>query len=214
MTQQVSPSSRVGGELAPWHYKSTWDAAQKMFRNEGIWTFYSGLSPALLGLTHVAIQFPLYEFLRLKFTGLEMGQSSQKDGYGNTSKNWIGTSGASFISKICATCATYPHEILRTRLQTQQRMHPPDTPYQAESHGRLVRPPGGSSSDGMRNVLRYRGLVRTFNTILQEEGWRAFYNGMGTNLVRTVPAAMTTMIVFEASKTAFSRLQDQGQVIA
>lgn len=72
--------SQVGATAAkdartPWHYKSTIDAFRTMYRTEGIGSFYSGLAPALLGLTHVAIQFPLYEFFKLKFTGLEMGQN-------------------------------------------------------------------------------------------------------------------------------------------
>lgn len=44
---------------------------------------------------------------------------------------------------------------------------------------------------------RYRGIVRTFRTILKEEGWRAFYAGMGTNMMRAVPAATVTMLTYE-----------------
>jgi len=46
-------------------------------------------------------------------------------------------------------------------------------------------------------VPRYRGIVPTFKTILREEGWRAFYAGMGTNLFRAVPAATTTLVTYE-----------------
>ncbi|KAJ5215339.1 NAD+ transporter [Penicillium cinerascens] len=49
------------------------DAARKMYRIEGLRSFYSGLTPALLGLRHVAIQFPLYEYLRMAFTGYSIG---------------------------------------------------------------------------------------------------------------------------------------------
>ena len=72
LMSQVSRSASDGART-PWHYNNTWDAARKMLANEGIASFYSGLSPALLGLTHVAIQFPLYEYFKMKFTGLEMG---------------------------------------------------------------------------------------------------------------------------------------------
>jgi hypothetical protein len=65
---------------APWHYKSTLDAARKMYTTEGILSFYSGLTPALLGLTHVAVQFPAYEFFKMKFTGRPMGAMSGKKG--------------------------------------------------------------------------------------------------------------------------------------
>lgn len=48
-----------------------------------------------------------------------------------------------------------------------------------------------------QNQQKYRGIVRTFRTILKEEGWRAFYAGMGTNMMRAVPAATVTMLTYE-----------------
>ncbi|KAF2142453.1 uncharacterized protein K452DRAFT_297738 [Aplosporella prunicola CBS 121167] len=202
-------SSRASKDVrTPWHYNSTFDAARKMYRTEGLGSFYSGLGPALLGLTHVAIQFPLYEYFKTVFTGLEMGENSSED----NDVHWVGILGATFLSKICATSATYPHEVLRTRLQTQQRSLPANSPdhisFRSESHGHKRHPPGAASSDGMINMPRYRGLVRTCRTILKEEGWRAFYNGMGTNMVRAVPAAMTTMLTFEMLKKACFELRD------
>jgi solute carrier family 25 folate transporter 32 len=199
----------------PWQYRGTLDAARKMYRSEGLSVFYSGLGPALLGLSHVAIQFPLYEFLKQQFTGLEMGENhSETEG-----KNYIvGISLATFLSKICATCATYPHEVLRTRLQTQQRTHPSSSPEEISfrgglGHVNMSRGPGTASSDGMINIPRYQGMLRTIRTILKEEGWRAFYNGMGTNLIRAVPAAMTTMLTYESMKTAVHRLQLEGEKV-
>ncbi|KAJ9660258.1 hypothetical protein H2201_007004 [Coniosporium apollinis] len=206
-------SSRASEDARPpWHYKSTWDAARKMYAQEGILAFYSGLAPALLGLTHVAIQFPLYEFFKMQFTGLEMGESSAQ----SSDMHWGGILAATFLSKVCATSATYPHEVLRTRLQTQQRSlmhHSPDGIIHAgmAHHGHQTKPPGTASSDGMRNLPRYRGMLRTIRVILHEEGWRAFYNGMGTNMVRAVPAAMTTMVTFEMLKNACHRLQEEGR---
>ncbi len=209
-------SSRASDDIRPpWEYKSTLDAARKMYRNEGIGAFYSGLAPALLGLSHVAIQFPLYEYFKTKFTGLEMGKNSPVD----HNSHWLGILGATFLSKICATSATYPHEVIRTRLQTQQRSSPAHSPEGItfrggiDTHGRQPRPPGTASSDGMINVLRYRGIVRTCRVILHEEGWRAFYNGMGTNMIRAVPAAMTTMLTFEWCKGVIHRMRDEGNHI-
>jgi solute carrier family 25 folate transporter 32 len=193
----------------PWQYRGTWDAARKMYRAEGLQVFYSGLGPALLGLSHVAIQFPLYEFLKQQFTGLAMGENTTAE----ESKNYfVGISLATFISKVCATCATYPHEVLRTRLQTQQRTIPSASPEGISfrggfGHVHMTRGPGTASSDGMINIPRYKGMIRTIRTILQEEGWRAFYNGMGTNLLRAVPAAMTTMLTYESLKTVIHRTQ-------
>ncbi|EAT87715.2 hypothetical protein SNOG_05324 [Parastagonospora nodorum SN15] len=197
----------------PWHYKNTFDAFRKMYAKEGIASFYSGLSPALLGLTHVAIQFPLYEFLKMKFTGLEMGKTDAN----HEEVHWLGIAAATVLSKMAATSATYPHEVLRTRLQTQQRSLPSQShdhvSFQGGQHGigYQTRPPGTASSDGMINMPRYRGVVRTCSVILQEEGWRAFYNGMGTNMVRAIPAAVTTMMTFESLKIVHQKLKNEGR---
>jgi len=196
----------------PWQYKGTFDAFRKMYANEGIASFYSGLAPALLGLTHVAIQFPLYEYFKMKFTGLEMGQTAAQ----HEDVHWLGILGATILSKICATSATYPHEVLRTRLQTQQRSLPSHSHEEisfrgGHGHGHRTRPPGTASSDGMINLPRYRGVIKTFTAILQEEGWRAFYNGMGTNMVRAVPAAVTTMMTYESLRSWHQRSKYDGE---
>ncbi|OAL48685.1 mitochondrial folate transporter-like protein/carrier [Pyrenochaeta sp. DS3sAY3a] len=210
VSHRASPEHRP-----PWHYKNTFDAFRKMYTKEGIRSFYSGLTPALLGLTHVAIQFPLYEFLKMRFTGLEMGQADAK----SQEIHWFGIAAATVLSKICATSATYPHEVLRTRLQTQQRSLPSHShdhiSFQGGRHGigHQTRPPGTSSSDGMINAPRYRGIVNTCSVILHEEGWRAFYNGMGTNMVRAIPAAVTTMMTFEGLKLVHQRLKNEGKRI-
>jgi solute carrier family 25 folate transporter 32 len=199
----------------PWQYTGTFDAAYKMYRSEGFKVFYAGLGPAILGLSHVAIQFPLYEYFKEKFTGLAMGENSHSE---EESKNYfVGISAATFLSKVTATCATYPHEVLRTRLQTQQRSINPSHSHEEISfrgglgHGHMPRGPGTASSDGMINVPRYRGMVRTIRVMLAEEGWRAFYNGMGTNLLRAVPAAMTTMLTYESLKTVVHNMQMEGR---
>ena len=57
------------------------------------------------------------------------------------------------------------------------------------------------------NEMRYRGTVQTCKTILLEEGWRGFYAGLGTNLIRAVPSAMTTILTFEYLKKTMFQLQ-------
>lgn len=239
MSQASSNGPTTGGGRAPWHYRSTWDAANKMYATEGLVSFYSGLSPALLGLTHVAVQFPLYEYLKFQFTGLEMGEE-RNDGH----SQWLGISVATVISKICASTATYPHEVLRTRLQTQQRSiggngRAPSAsapcPLQGGSAGASYlsdhsRPPGSSPPSPPTTAApsssaqpsshnhpppetppRYNGILPTIRTILREEGWRAFYVGMGTNMIRAVPAAVTTILTYESVVGKIKRLQSDGQ---
>lgn len=184
--QSSSEGKRVG-----FYYKSTWDAAKQMYRAEGVRSFYSGLTPAMLGLTHVAIQFPLYEFFKMHFTGYGIGEHPAED----HSSTWLGITAATFLSKICASTATYPHEVLRTRLQTQQRRYTV------------------ASSDGMRlqPQTKYNGMIETCKIMLKEEGWRGFYAGLGTNLIRAIPSAMTTMLTYELLQRTIHDLKDAGE---
>lgn len=46
-------------------YRHTLDAALTIYRTEGLKAFYRGLFPSLLGILHVAVQFPLYEQLKI-----------------------------------------------------------------------------------------------------------------------------------------------------
>ncbi|KAK3351988.1 mitochondrial carrier domain-containing protein [Neurospora tetraspora] len=197
--------SQSASHDTPWHYKSTFDAARKMYTTEGILAFYSGLTPALLGLTHVAVQFPAYEFLKTKFTGQGMGGAA---GDQNTKPSFMGTFAASVLSKILASSATYPHEVIRTRLQTQRK------PMLEQEHLQglgVVSKNGAESKQLATSLPKYRGVVGTFKTMLKEEGWRAFYAGMGTNMMRAVPAATVTMLTYEYVMNHLKQARQHGK---
>ena len=63
----------------------------------------------------------------------------------------------------------------------------------------------------MINSMRYRGTIQTCKMILLEEGWRGFYAGLGTNLIRAVPSAMTTILTFEYLKQAMLQNQQSAK---
>ncbi|PWN93177.1 mitochondrial carrier [Acaromyces ingoldii] len=99
-------------------YRHTGDAFVQIFRTEGWRGFYRGLLPSLFGVSHVAVQFPLYEqfksSLRRRLDTDELTPSM------------ILTCSSS--AKMIASVLTYPHEVLRTRLQMQPRAAVADTP--------------------------------------------------------------------------------------
>lgn len=181
-----------------------------MYTTEGILSFYSGLTPALLGLTHVAVQFPAYEYLKVKFTGQGMGGAA--DG-GDGEAHWLGVLSSSILSKMLASSATYPHEVIRTRLQTQRRPAPGHEHLGGVSGSPFngAHPAGGDSQQPQQQPRRYKGIITTFRTILREEGWRAFYAGMGTNMMRAVPAATVTMCTYEYVMGQLKKARNSGK---
>lgn len=49
-------------------YRHTFDAFSRIYAQEGLRGFYRGLVPSLFGVSHVAIQFPLYEQIKLYYS--------------------------------------------------------------------------------------------------------------------------------------------------
>ncbi|MES1911800.1 MAG: hypothetical protein MHM6MM_004176 [Cercozoa sp. M6MM] len=154
-----------------WHpeqhdtYRGISHAAKTIFRQEGLRGFWRGVSASLLGTSHALLQFPIYEALKTKLVG-------HTDVHGS---DMAALFVASATAKVCATSVTYPHEVVRTRMQ----MHTcPERP------------------------LRIR---ETLLSVVQNDGVGALYRGFGVNLVRVVPSAAVTLATFELVESALMR---------
>ncbi|GJF00275.1 mitochondrial carrier [Phanerochaete sordida] len=145
-------------------YKHTLDAALTIYRTEGGRAFFRGLFPSLLGITHVAVQFPFYEFLKTYASGGAPDTLLPHQ-----------ILACSSTAKMTASIVTYPHEVLRTRLQTHRRARDASI----DTHGRVP------------------GIITIARSIIHNEGWRALYRGLSVNLVRTVPNSAVTMLTYE-----------------
>ncbi|KAJ1979052.1 hypothetical protein H4R35_001667 [Dimargaris xerosporica] len=197
-------------QTTAYRYTSTLHAFQSILQQEGWRGLYKGLGTSMIGLTHVVIHFPLYEKLKLWLRTVpyfstvkeqpsvslpppppshrvdKLSDEADLDRTHPEAYRYIrpmpqsdtpvpdrainskGILLASTLSKLTASVITYPHEVIRTRLQNQ------------------AKPP-----------FRYSGIGHAIQTIYTEEGWLAFYKGLGTNLLRTVPASAVTLLTYE-----------------
>jgi solute carrier family 25 folate transporter 32 len=87
------------------NYPKMSNAFKAIYMQEGLRGFYKGMAASLVGVSHVGVQFPLYEKLKSHPYLADMGLS--------------GVMVASSASKMLASAVTYPHEVLRTRMQCQ-----------------------------------------------------------------------------------------------
>lgn len=83
--------------------------AADMLQHEGPRAFYKGLTATFLGLSHVAVQFPLYEHLKAVARDRRGGDAGSEEA--------LELVLASATSKFVASIITYPHEVIRARMQ-------------------------------------------------------------------------------------------------
>ncbi|PIO69034.1 hypothetical protein TELCIR_09160 [Teladorsagia circumcincta] len=95
---------------APKKYSGMVDCLRKIYTEEGVRGLYRGFVPGLFGTVHGALQFMIYN--RMKAWRCERDGLVKDAPLGQTDYLMF-----SAISKIIATTATFPYQVLRTRMQ-------------------------------------------------------------------------------------------------
>jgi hypothetical protein len=146
---------------------STYQMFRSIYKEEGMFAFYKGITASFLGLPHVAIQFPLYEYLKNATKQFRTGDQNgmSKDDHGSDSSSVVDYFFASIVAKMVASSITYPHEVLRVRMQDMR-------------------------SDGV-------GLYQLTKNIIKEEGVKALWSGFRVNMLRIIPSTTSTFITYE-----------------
>lgn len=133
----------------------TISSAFKKIWHQGPRGFMSGAGASLLGVSHVMIQFPIYEHLKLNI-------GDKPDSLSNIAF-------ASVASKLAASGATYPLDVVRTHLQ-------------------------------VNGETGFRAGVSRSASIWKTAGVEGFYRGFNANAVKSVPATVITLSMFELLK--------------
>ncbi|XP_022133344.1 folate transporter 1, chloroplastic isoform X2 [Momordica charantia] len=151
-------------------YSGLYDAFKTILREEGIAALYKGIVPGLMLVSHGAIQFTVYEEFR-KFIANSKSRETKVDAQSSGELlNSVDYAVLGGSSKIAAMLLTYPFQVIRARLQQR---------------------PG---NDG---IPIYMDSFHVLKETARFEGIRGFYRGITPNLLKNVPAASITFIVYE-----------------
>lgn len=164
-TRMISTSSATEGA-----YPSMISGFRSIWVTEGYRGYFHGLIPAIFGVTHGALYFLAYENVKIY----------QRERNGNEVLSNSDTTIASAMSKVFAGTATYPSQVVRSRLQKYD--------------------------PGAKVPLPSPSLVKVVSDLWKNEGILGFYKGLGPNLVRVVPSTCVTFLVYENTRWALPRL--------
>lgn len=158
------------GELLPKRYAGMRHAFAATLREEGLLAFWKGVGPTV-GRASVVAAAELATYDEVKGR-LLASPYFEEDGLPCTTA-------ASAASGLCATLASSPLDVVKSRVM-----------------GQPLRPDG-------RGGLLYDGMLDCFVKIVRDEGARSLYNGFWPNFGRLVPHVMITFICMEQLKAKF-----------
>jgi len=166
-------ASPLMSQSATDNYRSTWNAVSRMLREEGVLSFYRGIGPSLLLVSHGTVQFLVYEHAKGQLAAFEgretSAPASPAEGQALSTRGLLASSA---LSKICATFATYPYQVVRSCMQQRSRV-------------------GSDSLD------HFSSIFSTFRHLWRTDRIRGFYRGILPHLLRSTPQASITLLVYE-----------------
>lgn len=99
-------------------YSSMFDCARKLYHEYGLWVFYRGYIPNLVGiLPYAGIDLALYETFKTLYVKA-LNKSAEPGEKLTTPPVYVSlTAGA--CSSVCGQIATYPLALVKTKLQAE-----------------------------------------------------------------------------------------------
>ncbi|KAF3449058.1 hypothetical protein FNV43_RR09782 [Rhamnella rubrinervis] len=154
-------------DVATLRKASIWHEASRIVNEEGFRAFWKG------NLVTIAHRLP---YSSVSFYAYERYKNALHSILGDSLKgNASAALGVHFVSGgmagITAASATYPLDLVRTRLAAQ------------------------------RNTIYYRGIWHAFHTICREEGFLGLYKGLGPTLLGVGPSIAISFSVYETLRS-------------
>ena len=161
-------------------YTGLLHALRRIAADEGLRGLYRGLGPSLALVSHGALQFTAYEALKKRALAAQRGGAAAQGDAGEQRLTAAAASAIGVASKLLASGATYPSQVLRARLQQRREASAAAAPAAAEE----------------------AGAWRTLRGLLQREGLRGLYKGWVPNVLRVLPSSALTFLVYEKASQA------------
>jgi adenine nucleotide transporter 17 len=142
--------------------------ARGIYADAGVRGFWQGVVPALVMVSNPALQYAFYESAADRFKAIRARARRRRGASNANASRPIALTAAEVfvagaLAKIAATLLTYPVLLVKSRLQ--------------------------ASSKSDDSAMRYDGTIDALRRIVREEGYGAFYRGMGTKMTQTVFAS-------------------------
>jgi solute carrier family 25 thiamine pyrophosphate transporter 19 len=150
-------------------------------KNQGFRGFYSGCTPALVGITpYMGLNFAIYETLT-KFTDFnDNGSGAQGSGAQGSILKKI------FRKGVCGAVAGGTSKFL---------VYPLDT-IKKQMQMKVLQ----TTVDGCSKFPVYKNMYDCFITILRRDGIRGFYKGIAPTTLKSVFATAVTFAAYESAK--------------
>lgn len=177
-------------------YGSFLACVRTMRRQEGMSTFYRGITPALVSMVpNAAVYYSIYDGLknrRLAQLNAELAEneksSAKKGRRGESAAPEVRTIeqknmmlyGA--IAGVCSEATTYPFEVVRRRMQMQG---------------------GRSTADLVFGRKALMSVATTLRAVTRESGWKSLYAGLGPSCIQVLPSAALGYYTYEMFKLLF-----------
>jgi len=143
-----------------------------IYKEEGLRGFWKGNGIACVRLfPYNAVQFATFTKLKVMMADPNTGGISP-----------LKALGAGSVGGIAATVATYPTDMVKTRLTV-------------------------AHADPSKS--KYKGMIDAFRVIYQEEGGMAFYKGLSTSVIGVIPFAGGTFMAYDVLDKLWNKPKDK-----